>query len=153
MFTFSGPMKSLSSAENESDERLFRYADPNFPQPDVPLGKSVRYEIDASPNVNASCAPSAPPSAWGIAVVFTVPTAQFVGVAVVHAPDPPPLMTVGDPHAEPDQVRIEIVGTVPPFERSYVTSLSPAVRTGVSEGKFFPLSAQFVGFAARSQNF
>ena len=30
----------------------------------------------------------------------------------------PPLIKFAEPQAEPDHVRIEIVGTVPPFERS-----------------------------------
>jgi hypothetical protein len=30
----------------------------------------------------------------------------------------PPLITVGEPHAVPLHVRIEIVSTVPPLERS-----------------------------------
>ncbi len=87
--------------------------------------------------------PVAPPvSADGIVDVLTAPRALAFA---------PPLMTVAGPHAEPVQVRIEIVGTVPPLARSYVTSLSPAVRSGVSGVTPLPLSAQFVVVAVGSQ--
>jgi hypothetical protein len=46
----------------------------------------------------------------------------------------PPLITSAGPQAKavPSQVRTEIVGTVPPFDRSYAISLSPSVRFGVT---------------------
>jgi len=50
MFTFCGEMKSFSSAENDVDERLFRYADPKLPQV-PPDGNRVEKASAASPNV------------------------------------------------------------------------------------------------------
>src|SRR6266576_4165627 len=98
--------------------------------------------IAASPNVNASSAPTLPASAAAIGVVFTEPSAW-----------PDAVMSMAGPQAAPVHVRIEIVGTVPPFDRSYVISLSPVVRRGVSGVTPTPLFAQFVGVAAGSQVF
>ncbi len=101
-------MKSLTSDENESDERLLRYAEPNEPQVALPE-KRAEKAIDVSPKVYASCDCRGPPSAVRIALVLTEPRARLLL---------PPLITVAVPQAEPDHVRIEIAGTVPPFERS-----------------------------------
>ena len=97
----------MSSAVNESDERLFRCAEPNVPQ--APEPNSASNEIAASPNVNGSRAPSPPESVAGIRLVLIEPRASAFW---------PPLITVAGPHSDPSHVRIEIVGTVPPFDRS-----------------------------------
>ena len=107
MFTRWGETKSFSSAENDVDERLFRYADPKVPHV-PPDGNRVENDNEASPNVYASWLPRPPVAVAAIADVFTAPTALPLG----------PLMTVADPHDEPPHVRIEIVGTVPPLARS-----------------------------------
>ena len=49
MFTGSGAMKSFNAAVNESDERLFRYADPKESQESG--SKTRARSMDASPNV------------------------------------------------------------------------------------------------------
>src|SRR3954470_11761364 len=108
-------MKSLISAWNESDERLLTKAEPSVPHWRSPrFGNSAAIGIAASPNVNESSAPRPPLSVAAIAVVLTVPTAS-----------PAADKSVGGPQTVPVHVRIEIVGTVPPFARSYVISLSP----------------------------
>src|SRR3954469_16970046 len=133
---FVGAMKSLISELNDVEERLFRYAAPRAPH--VPgFGKIASKEMTASPKVNASSAPMPSPSAGRIALVLTEARAS-----------PDAVMSIAAPQAEPVHVRIEIVGTVPPFARSYVISLSPAVRAGV-----MPLVEQFVGVADGSQFF
>ena len=74
MKTFSGRTKSLTSDVNESDERLFRYTDPNWPH--CPPPKMASKSITASPNVNALKGPiSLLAASPGIAVVFTEPRA------------------------------------------------------------------------------
>src|SRR5438477_3365112 len=131
-------MKSLISAWNESDDRLLTKAEPSVPHWRSPrFGKRAAIEIDASPNVNESSAPRPPLSEAAIAEVLTVPNAS-----------PAAVKSVAGPQAAPSQVRIEIVATVPPLARSYVISLSPTVRTGVT-----PLVEQFGGVALGSQKF
>src|SRR5689334_18817440 len=130
-------MKSLISELNDVDERLLRKAEPIAPQTPSECGKIASNEIAASPKVNASSPPMPSASAAGIAVVFTEPSAL-----------PPAVKSVAGPHADPVQLRIEIVGMVPPFARSYVISLSPSVRTGVTL-----FVEQFVGVADGSHDF
>src|SRR6185369_13240995 len=124
-----------------SVDRLLTKAEPSVPHWRSPrFGKRAAIEIDASPNVNELSEPIPPLSAAAIAEVLTVPNASPAAVKSVAGPQAP---AVGIPH-----VRISIVATVPPFERLYVISLSPTVRTGVT-----PLVEQFVGVALGSQNF
>jgi len=77
--------------------------------PHAPPGKRALYAIAVSPNVNGSCEPSPSLSALGIVDVLTEPAARGCM---------PPLIKVAEPQADPSQVRMEIVGTVPPLERS-----------------------------------
>src|SRR3954469_7508633 len=107
MVTRCGEMKSLISAENDVDERLFRYAEPKVPHV-PPDGNRAENANDASPKVYASCAPMPPVAVAAIADVFTEPSAV----------PPAPLMTVAAPHEEVPHVRIEMIGTVPPLARS-----------------------------------
>ena len=65
----------------------------------------ARNEIAASPNVNGSSEPRPPLSVAGIAELLIEPSEV-------------PARTVGASQEEPFQLRIEIVGTVPPFARS-----------------------------------
>src|SRR2546430_3017804 len=97
MFTRWGETKSFSSAENDVDERLFRYADPKVPHV-PPVGNRVEKASEASPNVYASWLPRPPVAVASIAVVFTEPTAVALDA----------LITVAAPHDEPPHVRIEI---------------------------------------------
>src|SRR5262249_9432065 len=92
-------------------------------------------EIAASPKVSGSREPRVPASVAGIVELLIEPTEVFV-------------RATGASQDEPFQLRIEITGTVPPFARSYVISLSPTVLTGVT-----PFVEQLVGFALVSQNF
>ncbi len=107
MLTCCGGTKSLSSVVNVFDARLLRYAEPNEPHA-FPLNSALK-EIDASPKVSASRVPSPPLSSAGIVSVLIDPSACELR---------PPLMTDPRPQLLPFQVKMLIVGTVPPLASS-----------------------------------
>src|SRR5262245_22240853 len=81
MLTATGGTKSFSAAVNESDERHFRYADPNEVQ--LPGGNSVDSRSCASPKVRGSWAPSPSLSTAGIAEVLIDPAASLPPIRVL----------------------------------------------------------------------
>src|SRR5918995_3566301 len=133
-FVDAGAMKSLSAAVNESEDRLFRYALPNDVHVPVPPVRASKSSC-ASPNVRGEIAPSPSASAAKIDVVLIDPVAlpaavrfalvlqQGAALDASHCAPGPRVVSHRDTNR---------TGFVPPWERSYWMSRSPAVRTGVT---------------------
>ena len=83
-----GATKSFNSSVKVFEERLFRYTEPNVPQPLVPE-KSALYETDTSPKVSGSLAPrpSASPAAIELKLIdpSASPASPLISVPSVHA--------------------------------------------------------------------
>src|SRR5438034_93531 len=131
MSTGCGATKSLTSAGNDADERLFRNALPSASQ--VPAGKTPAADrlIAASPKV--------PPGRLTFAigsvtvVLLTAPSANPAALRFTRLPQP------GTELAEKHWLFAPVVthlrsprtGVPPPLVKSNVISTSPAVRTSV----------------------
>src|SRR6266508_3195939 len=138
MFTGTGATKSLTSAGNEADERLFRNALPNALQ--VPCGKTpepVRL-IAASPNVSAAKLRGLFGGIGSVTVPVLMAPSEFAAFSAMWSPQQGNLLlekqTFGEKPGTTGVVALVShvfsprTGLVPPLVKSYVTSRSPAVR-------------------------
>src|SRR5215217_3448779 len=129
--TGAGAMKSLSAAVNESEDRLFRYAEPKDLHTAGSSTPAASRSIAASPNVRGLSVAPVYGSTTG--AVLTLPTASVPRALTLlqqgrefdasQTVDATPLVL---------QKWMPNVGCVPPCERSYLIRTSPAVRTGVT---------------------
>src|SRR5262245_19114848 len=133
MLTGIGAMKSLISAEKLDDERLFRYAAPNVTHVPGGIMPDVSRSIRASPNVRGTRFRGAfgliGSDTIGVLIAPITPCAALNGCTTPQHGAFPPFFS----HV-PDRIHRwkPSVGTVPPWSRSYLMRMSPAVRTGVT---------------------